>query len=127
MKCMEKPTYFVLTLALGISLGACFAQAQPPEENEPSATEQSEWYYQSNSKAEPVKPIVQQKAELKAQQRMARLETSRWYGVSLSRPTAAGMPFTSMYSPAWTRPGGRPFAWYTGYPEVHYHHSYRYR
>ena len=24
-----------------------------------------------------------------------------------------GMPFTSMYSPAWQQPGGRPFAWYT--------------
>jgi hypothetical protein len=66
----------------------------------------------------PVAPRViaptpaQLKAQARGEQRMARLEALRWYGFSNSRPTASAMPWTTMYSPAWQRPGGRPFAWY---------------
>jgi hypothetical protein len=74
------------------------------------------WYY--GSQETPKKSIAQQKAELKAEQRMDRLASQKWYGMSMSRPTASGMPFTTMhYAPTWTRPGGQPFAWYTGYPQ----------
>ena len=78
-----------------------------------SSSSDKEWYYGPTTKqAEPI-ALGRQKAELRARQRLARMESMRWYGFSASRPTATGIPFTSMYSPAWTRPGGRPFAWYT--------------
>ena len=76
-------------------------------------TPEKEWYYgRTVTQTEP-KTLGRQKAEIRARQRLARKESMRWYGFSASRPTAAGIPFTTMYSPAWTRPGGRPFAWYT--------------
>jgi hypothetical protein len=70
------------------------------------------WYRSPAPKAEQP-TIAREKAMARGQQRMARLEAMRWYGFSNSRPTAASMPYTTMYSPAWQQPGGRPFAWYT--------------
>ncbi len=80
---------------------------------ESATTADKEWYYGPTTTKKEAKPLGRQKAELRARQRLARMESMRWYGFSASRPTAAGIPFTTMYSPAWTRPGGRPFAWYT--------------
>jgi hypothetical protein len=76
----------------------------------PSSDQVESWYYRTPETA-PKKTIPQQKAELRAQQRMARLAAQRWYGYSNARPTVAAMPFTSMYRPAWQRPGGRPYHW----------------
>lgn len=81
----------------------------PPAE-QPAATEDS-WYRSPAPRAEK-QTLAEEKAIARGQQRMARLDAMRWYGFSNSRPTANGMPFTSMYSPAWQQPGGRPFAWY---------------
>lgn len=78
---------------------------------QPSPAAEKEWYYGPTTPAE-TKPLGKQRAEYRARQRQARLESSRWYGHSALRPTASGLPFTTMYSPKWTRPGGRPFAWY---------------
>ncbi len=77
----------------------------------------SEWYYESEQ-TQPKSSIAQQKAQRRAEQRSDRLASLRWYGYIPGRPQASGMPFTTEYSPQWTRPGGRPFAWYTGYPTV---------
>ena len=90
---------------------ACAADDQPRSEAD---VDDQSWYYTQGSPAK-VKPIKQQKAEARAAARMARLDSSRWYGFQHARPTATGIPFTTMYSPAWQMPGGRPFAWYTGY------------
>jgi hypothetical protein len=91
------------------------AIAQRSTEGPQAESDHSQWYYGSEEK--PKKSIAQQKAELRAEQRMDRLASSRWYGFTPGRPTATGMTFTTMYSPAWTRPGGQPFAWYTGYQQ----------
>lgn len=91
------------------------ASAQRSTEQAEAKSDHNDWYYGSEEK--PKKSIAQQKAELKAQQRMDRLASLRWYGFTPGRPTATGMTFTTMYSPAWTRPGGQPFAWYTGYQQ----------
>ncbi len=73
------------------------------------------WYSQTTASNRPSpQAIIHQKAQARARQRMARLESMSWYGMSNSRPTAAGTPFTSLYSPTWQAPGGRPFAWYHG-------------
>jgi hypothetical protein len=91
------------------------AVAQRSNEEVEAQSDHSQWYYGSEEK--PKKTIAQQKSELKAQQRMDRLASLRWYGFTPGRPTATGMTFTTMYSPTWTRPGGQPFAWYTGYQQ----------
>lgn len=71
-----------------------------------------DWYYRAPPAREEQPTIAQQRSALRASQRMARLDSMRWYGYYGSRPTATAMAFTSMYSPAWQMPGGRPFAWY---------------
>lgn len=95
--------------------GQAMAQRNSDSTKGAEAKEQAQWYYGGDEA--PKKSIAMQKAELRAEQRMDRLASQRWYGFTPGRPTAATMPFTTMYSPAWTRPGGQPFAWYTGYPQ----------
>jgi hypothetical protein len=56
--------------------------------------------------------LAHQKARIRAEQRMARQAALRWYGFSAARPTASAVPWTTMSSPAWAMPGGRPFGWY---------------
>jgi hypothetical protein len=75
---------------------------------------QDSWTYQPpTNNVVTARMIVQQKAEIRAQQRMDRLAALSWYGMSNSRPMASGTPYCSMYSPTWQVPGGRPFAWYS--------------
>jgi hypothetical protein len=66
--------------------------------------------YQPNARA-----IIHHKAQTRSFQRQARLASMSWYGMSNGRPTAGPTPFTSLYSPVWQAPGGRPFAWYPGW------------
>ena len=93
---------------------ASAAQAQepvaPPAEPAPAGAEG--WYYRQAPERETTLTLAQQKAQMRGAQRMARLEALRWYGFSNSRPTASPIPWTTMYSPAWQAPGGRPFAWH---------------
>lgn len=115
-------------LALALSCFCCglesaaHAQHAADVKKEAPSTQNS-WYYTGGD--QPEKSIARQKAERRAEQRMDRLASQRWYGFQPGRPTAAGMPFTTMYSPAWSRPGGRPFSWYSGYPTVVYNYGYR--
>ncbi len=75
--------------------------------------EDSSWYGEPTSPVH-VTPrmIIQQKAQLRAQQRIARMESLKWYGFSASRPLYNATPFTGIPSPRYEMPGGRPFAWY---------------
>jgi hypothetical protein len=71
-------------------------------------------YYQPPTTYRPdTRAIIHQKAQARAQERQARMASLSWYGMSNARPTAAPTPFTSLYSPVWQMPGGRPFAWHT--------------
>jgi hypothetical protein len=108
----------MLILALlaswNIGVSASARGAARPEADSldaPSSDQVDSWYYRT-PETSPKKTIPQQKAELRAQQRMARLAAQRWYGYSNARPTVAAMPFTSMYRPAWQQPGGRPYRWW---------------
>jgi hypothetical protein len=114
MKQLQGIRALALTLA-----AACFALPCAPlraqtTELPPAATPEADqdWYYRPAPPRVEQKSIAQAKAEQRAEQRMARLAASRWYGISNGRPTASGMPFTTMYSHAWQQPGGRPFAWH---------------
>ena len=108
---------FGLALATASALAAISpgATAFGQEFDEPEvekATTRESWYPET-PRPVTMPTIAQEKAMMRASQRMARLDSMRWYGMSGSRPTASGMPFTTMYSPAWQTPGGRPFAWHT--------------
>jgi hypothetical protein len=59
-----------------------------------------------------VEALIHQRAQERAAQRQMRLAALNWYGMSNSRPTASPTPFSSLYSPVWQMPGGRPFAWF---------------
>jgi len=117
MKCLYLNLILATSLLFLVTglLGFQTAQAQEAASPEKASREtvEKEWYYGPTENQPETKTLGRQKAELRARQRLARRESMRWYGFSASRPTAAGIPFTMMYSPAWTRPGGRPFAWYT--------------
>jgi hypothetical protein len=115
---MKRSTLLLLATGLICCQTAAVPKALAQEPDSPAAatgkTSEKEWYYGPTSAKQPeTKTLGRQKAELRARQRLARMESMRWYGFSASRPTAAGIPFTTMYAPAWTRPGNRPFAWYT--------------
>ena len=121
----------LLTFCLCLTTTAtCTTRARAQDAIGPSekvtSEDQQEWYYKSENEKVKKRTIAQQKSQKRAEQRMARLEAMRWYGFSAGRPTASGMPFTSSYSPTWTRPGGRPFAWYLGSsPSVVINRPYR--
>jgi hypothetical protein len=95
--------------------------------SEPAASAEESWYRAAAPSADKM-TVAREKSMARSHQRMARLEAMRWYGFSGARPTASGMPFTTMYSPAWQQPGGRPFAWHTSSrPVTIYHMSPTYK
>jgi hypothetical protein len=105
----------LVTLAALALTGASTARAQQPAApapEAPAAAQGETWYYRSSPEREQNFTVAQLKAQQRGAQRMARLEAMRWYGYSNSRPVATPMPWTTMYSPAWQMPGGRPFAYY---------------
>jgi hypothetical protein len=79
----------------------------PGSENE---GEQS-WYREQTPKSGAL-AIVQQKAQIRAQQRMDRMASMQWYGMSASRPQSLATPFTARYGSTWEMPGGKPYSWY---------------
>jgi hypothetical protein len=93
--------------------------SSPVNQNRSQARDDS-WYYQPSNEPTTYRPdpkmIAQQRAMAYGQQRASRIAALNWYGMSNSRPTASPTPFTTMYSPAWQSPGGRPFAWFPGRP-----------
>lgn len=105
-------------LCLAMSSPAA-AQGSNADRRPPAPARDESWNYQQQSGYEPnPQAIVQQKAMERSQQRSLRLASLSWYGMSNSRPTASSTPFMSMYSPAWQMPGGRPFAWNPGSPQL---------
>jgi hypothetical protein len=96
------------TCGLGGLASAQEATQTPPKVVSPS----EEAWHRTAPQADKL-TLAREKAVQRGEQRMARLEALRWYGYSNSRPIATTMPFTTMYSPAWQQPGGRPYAWYT--------------
>jgi hypothetical protein len=69
------------------------------------------WYREQATKPD-TRVIVQQKAQVRAQQRMDRMASMQWYGMSNSRPQGSTTPFSSRYSPTWEMPGGQPYSWF---------------
>ena len=122
MKSIRAYSLAVAAFGALIAVGPAPAIAQeldaaPAERTAPA----EDWYRPPAPRAEK-QSVAREKAMARGQQRMARLEAMRWYGFSGGRPTAASMPYTTMYSPAWQQPGGRPFAWYTSSRAITIYH-----
>jgi hypothetical protein len=96
---------------LFISNSALAATTDHPAKATTAADES--WTYQpSTSPQSNARAIVQEKAEIRSQQRMDRLAAQNWYGVSVSRPTFIGTPFTTPRASWWDRSHQLPNAWY---------------
>ena len=84
------------------------------------AREQSWNREQKINTKSPAQAIIQQKAQVRAEQRQERMASMSWYGMSNSRPNAATTPFTSRYSSTWEMPGGRPYSWTPAWSRPNY-------
>jgi hypothetical protein len=99
-----------MAIISSVSLAAGNPVSTTPPAEEPH--EQS-WYREQQQTGKPdPKAIVQQKAQFRAEQRMSRMASMEWYGMSNSRPQACPTPLTSRYSPTWENPGGSPYSWF---------------
>jgi hypothetical protein len=114
-----------LTLLVGIvSLGtsnACFAKGTPMNTDADEESHEQSWNREqrTNTKQD-ARAIVQQKAEARSEQRMDRMASASWYGISNSRPSGSSTPFTSRYGSVWEMPGGRPYSWNPPYSRPNY-------
>ncbi|MEN6449681.1 MAG: hypothetical protein ABFC96_04240 [Thermoguttaceae bacterium] len=71
------------------------------------------WFYdqQARQHRDP-KAAVRAKAEYRNEQRMRRIESMKWFGMSNSRPQAHSDPYHGDYSPRWVaNPGFYPWRW----------------
>ncbi|MEN6458846.1 MAG: hypothetical protein ABFC63_07940 [Thermoguttaceae bacterium] len=71
------------------------------------------WFYdQAARQYRDPKMAVRAKAEYRNEQRMRRLESMRWFGMSNSRPQTSIDPYHGDYSPRWVaNPGYYPWRW----------------
>jgi len=125
-----KVTLFIRTLLLsGFVLAAVGTVSAQDLDTLPSPQEtQTADPYSSTPYVQPTVPsyettvrtVSQQNAYARGQQRQLRMASMAWYGMSNSRPTVSTTPFTTIYSPVWQMPGGRPFAWnYSSWPSTY--------
>jgi len=70
------------------------------------------WLYHQEMKRQAASALaVRRKAEYRAQQRMRRIASRKWFGISASRPPASVTPFTGTYSPFWSGNTSDPYRW----------------
>jgi hypothetical protein len=120
MAAMLKGTFRGTCVVLWLATCTTLAQAQNAKTQSPTDPPRSEsWYYHESNYQPNPRAIIHQKALARSSQRDARLASLNWYGMYNARPTAAPTPFTTLYSPVWQVPGGRPFAWYPTWRTVY--------
>jgi hypothetical protein len=83
----------------------------PPSLSAPPVTPELWIYSQEQQRHDDPAQAIRRKAELKADQRMARLASIKWYGYSNSRPDASLTPFMGVYSPTWIGNGWNRYDW----------------
>jgi hypothetical protein len=111
---MLKVSFRAILLGIGLAVcsGPCLAAGNLMSVTTGEEQQDQSWYReQSSAKADSL-AIIQQKAQIRAEQRNSRMASMQWYGMSNSRPQGAVTPFTSRYSPVWEMPGGKPYSWY---------------
>lgn len=121
---MSRPIVIsMLLLTAFFQANSDFATAQQAE----SSTSFSEsGYYGPTTPTPPdTRSFSQQKARLRAEQRISRLEKNRSYGISPNRPTVEAMPLTSAYPLMWLRRGTSPIVTYhSNRPLMYYAYPY---
>ena len=74
------------------------------------------WFYsQERSRYDNPKAMVRRKAEIRAAERVARIESQRWFGMEKSRPWANPTPVMGSYSPTWAGNSNNFLMWRGGY------------
>lgn len=115
---------FTLSLVVCALAPARFVAAQqtaPPA----APSVESSYYYGSTTPTPQTPSFSQQKARMRAEQRIARLEAYRRYGLTPNRPTAEALPYTSAYPLMWLRRGSRPLvSFHSNRPLMYYAHPY---
>ena len=121
---MRAFTPFALPLLLAMLAVAAMAPAPAAAQNE---------LFLSDNEAEPPVPdkytesagqlsptqIIQEKAQIRAAQRMSRIAAKDWFGYSQARPRTNATPFTGLYGPHFQgRALGRPAAFHVARPIV---------
>ena len=97
----------------GLTADSCFAAGDFVSSTAGDEAHEQSWNReQKTNTKESARALAQHKAQVRAEQRQARLASMSWYGMSNGRPIGAPTPFMSRYSPVWEMPGGRPFSWY---------------
>ena len=91
--------------------------AEATHASKPTNDSDESWSYQPpTSSVVTARMIVQQKAEVRAEQRMDRLAATSWYGTSNSRPLQRALPSSpTPYSTAGDVPYIRPHDYYEAY------------
>jgi hypothetical protein len=110
-----KLSLHAMFVGIGLAVGSASCLAAGDFMTAPAAGEEQHeqsWYREQQASKPDAKVIVQQKAEFRAQQRMSRMASMEWYGMSNSRPQASPTPFAGRYSPLWETPGGSPYSWF---------------
>jgi hypothetical protein len=114
---------FFIALALPLLLMAGIASAERPVvgglglDNSVASgnlkVTQEMWFYdQAMRQYRNPKAAIRARAEYRAAQRIRRLESMKWFGMSNSRPVANPDPFNGDYAPRWTaNPGYYPSRW----------------
>ncbi len=71
------------------------------------------WFYdQAARQYRDPKLAVRAKAEFRTEQRLRRIESMKWFGMSNARPQASSDPYHGDYSPRWvSNPGYYPYRW----------------
>ena len=109
----------LFVLALFVTQNACAQQPVKPVKEEmqvaPTGVSPEMWaYMQELRRQDDPKLNAQRSAQLKTQQRQARLASQQWYGLSNLRPNVNPIPYMSSYSPVWIGNTSNPFYWSAG-------------
>lgn len=111
------PSLTTFALALSASLASAQQPGDVPPSPQPTAgftvpslstpqvTPELWVYSQEMRRHDDPAMAVRRKAEIQADQRLARITAMKWYGLSNSRPTANPTPTMGQYSPSWVGNG----------------------
>ena len=103
---LAAPLHAEKPVATGLGLGAVVSPG------ELKATPEMWFYDQTMREYNDPKMAVRVKADYRAQQRLRRLESMKWFGFSNTRPRASSDPFHNDYAPGWVaNPGYYPSRW----------------
>ncbi|MDX1948302.1 MAG: hypothetical protein SFU86_23120 [Pirellulaceae bacterium] len=101
-----------LDAAPAVTLAAPVASGQQQPLASPSHVTPEMWLYsQEQQRHDDPAMAVRRKAEYRSAQRMQRLASQKWFGMSNSRPQAGTTPMMGVYSPAWIGNGYDRYDW----------------